>query len=273
MKSILLAFLAATLAVGAAQAQPAKKPDELETGETKADKVFRPEEDAETKAAIDPQREKIDAIVAQKEAKLSEVRQRQIADMRKILREQPLYKKKADLLFRIAEKEWDEAKYRHLEAVPELGIYRKMREVSVGLYFGFRLGELTDGIELPTLAREHSVIRNLESRAAYIVGLANDIYTVEKEMARGEVNNMVLVLMHEESIDFDTALERAAGLHDAETREFMHQVNTLPSFGAEVDAQVRRYIEVLTSMISGHRIWARETGRYDSFPVGDEPVV
>jgi hypothetical protein len=44
----------------------------------------------------------------------------------------------------------DEAKYRVLEAVPELKRYRKMREVSVGLYFGFRLGELTDGIDLPS---------------------------------------------------------------------------------------------------------------------------
>jgi hypothetical protein len=79
-----------------------------------------------------------------------------------------------------------------------------MREVSVGLYFGFRLGELTDGIDLPLdRPRAPDVIRNLESKAAYIVGLANDIYTVEKEMAKGEVNNMVLVLMHEESLDFD----------------------------------------------------------------------
>lgn len=159
----------------------------------------------------------------------------------------------------------DEAKYRVLETVPDLKRYRKMREVSVGLYFGFRLGELTDGIEIPPIAREHSVIRSLESRAAYIVGLANDIYTVEKEMARGEVNNMVLVLMHEENLEFEAALERAAGLHDAETREFMHQVGTLPSFGAEVDGHIRRYVEVLTSMISGHRIWARETGRYDAY--------
>ncbi len=164
----------------------------------------------------------------------------------------------------------DEAKYRVLEAVPDLKRYRKMREVSVGLYFGFRLGELTDGIELPAVAREHPVIRNLESRAAYIVGLANDIYTVEKEMARGEVNNMVLVLMHEEGIDFDHALGRAADLHDAETREFMTQVESLPSFGDAVDVQVRRYVEVLTSMISGHRIWARETGRYESVTMGEK---
>lgn len=163
----------------------------------------------------------------------------------------------------------DEAKYRVLEAVPDLKRYRKMREVSVGLYFGFRLGELTDGIELPLIARDHPIIRNLESRAAYIVGLANDIYTVEKEMARGEVNNMVMVLMHEEGLDFDAALARAAKLHDAETREFTNQVAALPTFSPEIDAQVRRYVEVLTSMISGHRIWARETGRYESVTVGD----
>lgn len=163
----------------------------------------------------------------------------------------------------------DEAKYRVMDTVPDLKRYRKMREVSVGLYFGFRLGELTDGIELPNVAREHPVIRNLESRAAYIVGLANDIYTVEKEIARGEVNNMVLVLMHEENIDFDAALEQAAALHDAETREFMSQVADLPVFGPPYDVQVRRYVEVLTSMISGHRSWAHETARYESVTVGD----
>lgn len=156
----------------------------------------------------------------------------------------------------------DEAKYRQLEAVPELGTYRKMREVSVGLYFGFRLGELTDGITLPANVREHPTVRLLESKAAYIVGLANDIYTIEKEMAKGEVNNMVLVLMHEEHLDFDQALARAVELHDAETREYSALSHRLPGFTKEVDEQLRRYIDVLSSMISGHRTWATETTRY-----------
>ena len=156
----------------------------------------------------------------------------------------------------------DEAKYRHLEAVPELGIYRKMREVSVGLYFGFRLGELTDTITLPAAVREDPTVRSLESKAAYIVGLANDIYTIEKEMAKGEVNNMVLVLMQEEHLDFDQALARAVELHDTETREYSALTRRLPSFTKEVDEELRRYVDVLTSMISGHRTWATETTRY-----------
>lgn len=156
----------------------------------------------------------------------------------------------------------DEAKYRQLEAVPELIKYRKMREVSVGLYFGFRLGELTDGITLPINVREHPVVRSLESKASYIVGLANDIYTIEKEMAKGEVNNMVLVLMHEENLNFEQALARAVELHDAETHEYSALTLRLPSFSKEIDDDLRRYVDVLSSMISGHRSWATETTRY-----------
>lgn len=165
----------------------------------------------------------------------------------------------------------DEAKYRVLEAVPEMVKYRKMREVSVGLYFGFRLGELTDGIRLPTAVREHPTVRSLESKAAAVVGLANDIYTVEKEMAKGEVNNMVMVLMHEENLGFEGAMRRAVELHDEETREFAALAGQLPSFSPEIDADLRRYIEVLTSMISGHNRWADETDRYAPRIQGGEP--
>lgn len=85
--------------------------DELATDEKKAKNVVRPEDDA---AALpsdqDPERAK---QIAAKEKRLSEVRQRQLREMRNILKKNPLYKNKADLLFRIAEKEWDEAQYRY----------------------------------------------------------------------------------------------------------------------------------------------------------------
>ncbi len=156
----------------------------------------------------------------------------------------------------------DEAKYRQLEAVPEFVKYRKMRAVSSGLYFGFRLGELTDNINLPPHVRDDPTVRDLESKASLIVGLANDIYTVEKEMAKGEVNNMIMVLMHEEGLSIEEAMTRTVELHDAETREFIALAMRLPTFSSEIDADLQRYVEVLSSMISGHRSWALETARY-----------
>lgn len=112
MKSTLKALLALALLASPAWAQGDKK-TELETGEKKAENVFKPEAEKEKEAGIDPERARIDALVAKKEAKLSKVRQRQIKSMRKILRDKPQYRNKADLLFRIAEKEWDEGKYRY----------------------------------------------------------------------------------------------------------------------------------------------------------------
>lgn len=105
----LTAFVALSASPAGAQKR-AGESDELATGEAKTANVIKPEEaEALRQAATD----EVDQLIAEKEAKLSEVRQRQIEQMRSILQKDPLYKKKADLLFRIAEKEWDEAKYRY----------------------------------------------------------------------------------------------------------------------------------------------------------------
>lgn len=112
MKSTLIALFSLCVLAPTAFAQGEKKA-ELETGEKKAANVFKPGEEEEKAAGIDPERARVDALVAKKEKKLSEVRQRQIKSMRKILRDKPQYKNKADLLFRIAEREWDEGKYRY----------------------------------------------------------------------------------------------------------------------------------------------------------------
>lgn len=82
--------------------------DQLETQEAAAENVFKPDAGQETYA---PEDDEIDSFVAEKEKQLSTVRQRQIEQMRKILKDKPNYAKRADLLFRLAEKLWDEAKY------------------------------------------------------------------------------------------------------------------------------------------------------------------
>ena len=116
MNSIARPLPIIALALGLASpalAQRTKKPgaDLDQAAGEKAAKVIRPDQGVDAlQAAEDAATEK---LIADKEKKLSEVRQRQITQMRSILQKNPLYKKKADLLFRIAEKEWDEAKYRY----------------------------------------------------------------------------------------------------------------------------------------------------------------
>ena len=98
-----------------AQKKPDAGKDELSAaaaGDQAAKNVVRPDQTGAdvAKVAEEGEREKFREDV---EKKLSETRQRQIREMRGILARDPLYKNKADLLFRIAEKEWEEAKYRY----------------------------------------------------------------------------------------------------------------------------------------------------------------
>ncbi|WAS99026.1 terpene synthase family protein [Nannocystis punicea] len=165
----------------------------------------------------------------------------------------------------------DEAKYRAAGVVPAFASHSKIRQITVGLYTGFLLGELTEHIFLPPDVLEHEAVQALEVSASTIVGLANDIYTVEKEIAKGEVNNTVLVLMHEDGLAFDEAIGRTVQLHNIEMREFSRLVSDLPSFDEDTDDQLRRYVQVLIHFISGHDDWARSTGRYHH--PGDDSAV
>lgn len=156
----------------------------------------------------------------------------------------------------------DEAKYRLTAIVPELHSYRKNRRNTVGLYTVLLVAELTDGGFLPPEVSEHPAVQELESVASNLVGLANDIFTVDRELARGEVNNTVLVLMHQEGLDLEAARALAIELHNAEMREFARRIDELPRFDPDTDAQLQRHVEILTSFVSGHRDWAVQTGRY-----------
>ena len=105
-------LVAAALAASPAIAQKRDTAnDGLATSEAAAANVVKPDQGEEAPPSLEDSES--DQFVAEKEAELSKVRQRQIEQMRSILRKNPLYKKKADLLFRIAEKEWEEAKYRY----------------------------------------------------------------------------------------------------------------------------------------------------------------
>lgn len=161
----------------------------------------------------------------------------------------------------------DEAKYRLTSIVPELASYHKNRRNTVGLYTVLLVSELTDGIVLPPEVSEHEVVQALERAASNIVGLANDIFTVEKEAERGEVNNTILVLMHQDGLSLEDARSRAIELHNFEMREFSRLIDALPSFDPDSDEQLRRHVDILIAFVSGHRDWATQTGRYATLNV------
>jgi TolA-binding protein len=108
MKKQLMAFFVVLFSYQFVYAQEGDLLDEKSAQKVES---VKPKDDVNAQKAIDD--EQLQSFIAEKEVKLSELRQRNIANMRGILAKNSQYGKKADLLFRIAEAEWDEAKYRY----------------------------------------------------------------------------------------------------------------------------------------------------------------
>lgn len=145
---------------------------------------------------------------------------------------------------------------------PDLATYREIRSLTSGMGSLFRLTLFAERIDLPTEIIKHTLVNQMEEVASLAIGWANDILSLEKEIMSGQRNNLVQILQHEYQIPLDEAIERAASLHDAEVRTFIELSAQLPSFGAEIDANLQRYILGLQSCMRGNIDWSLTARRY-----------
>lgn len=155
-----------------------------------------------------------------------------------------------------------EAANRAREVVPDLDSYVRMRPLTGGLSIVTELTEIVEGNHLPTEVRKHDKISRLTEASHDIVCWANDILSLEKELNRGEVNNLVMVLHNEGGLTLQEAVDRAAEMHNTETRVFVRLSAQLPSYGAEVDANLGRYLSGLCARMRGVLDWTYESVRY-----------
>ena len=145
---------------------------------------------------------------------------------------------------------------------PSLPAYTKMRTLTIGLYPQLVLARVTDGIRLSDALLGHPTIVTLMTLTAKIIGLANDLFTFEREHAYGEVHNQVVLLMHECGMSSQEARCAAVEQHNGYMRAFIAAERPLPDAGDE-KFELMRFVGVLRSCIRGHLDWAYETGRYD----------
>lgn len=155
-----------------------------------------------------------------------------------------------------------EATNRALAAVPDPTLYVRMRPLTGGLQIITELLEIIDGIHLPTKVREHPKVQRLTEGSHRVACWTNDIISLEKELRHGEVNNLVVVLHHAYGLTLQQAIDRAAEMHNAEVCAFVELETCLPSFGSEVDANLRRYVSALRARMRGVLDWSYESERY-----------
>ncbi|MCK2244211.1 MULTISPECIES: hypothetical protein [unclassified Crossiella] len=162
-----------------------------------------------------------------------------------------------------------EAFNRRHRQVPDLGWYRQFRRSSGGITPSLDLIEVATGQEVPALLHEFEETRLMFNRAADVVVWVNDIVSLRKELAAGEVSNGVLVLARERDLDLQTAVDETYVLIGRQLAEF-HQAEaeaeTLLGHWrglepAAVDA-VRTFADGLRSWMRGNLDWSAHSDRY-----------
>lgn len=145
---------------------------------------------------------------------------------------------------------------------PDLTSYMKMRVFTSGVYPCFDLILIAEQISLPPEVISHPIVKRLDLAANHVISWVNDILSVKKEIREGNTHNLVLVLQHEYQLSLQEAVERAASLHNAEVQTFIELSAQLPSFGAEIDGELQRYLSGMRFWMRGCLDWSLESERY-----------
>lgn len=130
------------------------------------------------------------------------------------------------------------------------------------------LGERAAGLDLPPAAMHAPALRILRRTAIEITFMCNDVYSLEKEESRGDMDNLVLVIEHEEALCRDAALARARREVAERCARFIALAARVPEVCAGLGLTVRQtavvhgYVDVMTGWIRGYHEWETETLRY-----------
>jgi Terpene synthase family 2, C-terminal metal binding len=153
-----------------------------------------------------------------------------------------------------------EATWRQRARPPPLEAYLELRRGSVAVNPMMDLMELTHGVFLTEAEFASETTARLRRLGSDLSAFVNDIQSVEKEEALGEVCNSVIVVQHEQGLD-------RAGAYDAVARLHNRQLGELLDLEARLTAQapgtaLALYARSIRQFVHGHYGWILSSKRY-----------
>ncbi|EMD35369.1 hypothetical protein CERSUDRAFT_96486 [Gelatoporia subvermispora B] len=156
----------------------------------------------------------------------------------------------------------EEAKDRVDKNIRSVDEYMELRRLTSGAMPCFAVIEL--GMDLPAEAFHHPIVQSLRLDAADLIILINDLYSYNREQARGDTHNLLSVIMRHERLDLNGAIAWLKAYSDekiAHTLDIWEQAGAL-SWGPRVDTDMTEYLQGLIWWIRAIDTWHFESTRY-----------
>ena len=157
-----------------------------------------------------------------------------------------------------------EAVIRAQNITPDLDTYIKLRRSSVGVGIFLTLSEMCHQLNITDSLRNHDVIKKLNLMTGDIIAWSNDIFSAPREMASGDVHNMVIVLNYHQQISLKQAMNNVAIMHDQVVKNMVYLEASIPYFGEKLNGQVAKYILGCHAWIRSNLDWYSHSGRYQN---------
>ncbi|USP77060.1 uncharacterized protein yc1106_04334 [Curvularia clavata] len=145
--------------------------------------------------------------------------------------------------------------------IPSLQEMLSTRQLSVGVAPLYHLVEYAHEIVLPDEVFEDPVIQALERLGADFVILSNDILSYRKEECEGCPFNMTAACRLA-GYSAQEAFDILGSLLEQRYIQWDQAIDNLPSWGADIDGEVRRYIDGIQNVVQANISWSFRSKRY-----------
>ncbi len=149
--------------------------------------------------------------------------------------------------------------------VPSVGSFIPLRRCAGGMWIYLDFVELVNRRSLPLSLRKHRDVQRLVQITQNVACWHNDIFSLDKELKRGDVHNLVITLQAERGGSMEEALAEAVAYADSEVHAFVGLRGKLPRFLGE-ETSLPQYVAGLESLMRGNLDWSLESARYS--PLG-----
>ncbi|CAF0989874.1 unnamed protein product [Adineta steineri] len=148
------------------------------------------------------------------------------------------------------------------QTLPDLKTYIELRRNTCYGPMTYTLIEFSLGFDLPDECLANETLKGLMNCMIYAAGWANDIYSFNVEQSEGQYNLISVLMNANPPLSIQQAMDQAGQMVIDEYAHFERLQRQLPSWGADIDDQVEKYVDGLGKVIRGNLCWCFETQKY-----------
>jgi hypothetical protein len=146
--------------------------------------------------------------------------------------------------------------------IPPIDTYIEKRQDTGAMLLALDFIDITEHVSLPDEIYGSAEMQTLMRTTNNAVCWANDIISLEKERARGDVNNLVLAVQYARQCSLQVAVDVVNAMITEQVQLFLETVpRLLLLFPASIQ-DIEKYVAIMRAWMRGNLDWSFETQRY-----------